>query len=94
MIDNEDFVKEPPVKDLIEEFKYKIKPTETHRRLLKVIEEYYKHNEKFMTKHNYEAGKRARKSLLEIGHLIKKRRAEISGYIYRGDEDDQQSSNN
>ena len=39
-----------------------------------------------MTKHNHEAGKRARKQLLAIFHLVKKRRAEISGQIYGEDD--------
>jgi hypothetical protein len=71
---------EPPVADLIEEFKYKIKPTETHKELLKAIELYYKENEKFMTKHNMLAGRRARKALLTAWQLIRARRMEISAY--------------
>jgi hypothetical protein len=85
----EDFTvyQEPPVKDLIEEFKYKVKPTNTHKDLLKAIEVYYKENEKFMTKHNLEAGKRARKALLSIYSLVKDRRLEIADVIYRENKD-------
>ena len=81
MNDNFD-VQEAPVEDLIEEFKYKIKPTQAHRELLEAIEGYYRENENFMKKHNYEAGKRARKHLLTIWHLARDRRMEISGKIY------------
>jgi hypothetical protein len=75
-------IKDAPVEDLIEEFKYKIKPTQAHRDLLKAIEDYYKENENFMKKHNFEAGKRARKHLLTVWHLARDRRMEISGKIY------------
>jgi|Laugrespbdmm15dd_1035085.scaffolds.fasta_scaffold02904_6 hypothetical protein len=75
-------IKDAPVEDLIEEFKYKIKPTQTHRDLLEAIEAYYKENENFMKKHNFEAGKRARKHLLNVWHLVRERRMEISGKIY------------
>lgn len=77
---------EPPTQDLIEEFKYKVKPTQTHKDLLIAIEQYYKENEKFMKKDNSEAGKRARKQLLLIYHLVKQRRGEISQHIYHSEE--------
>ena len=73
---------EPPVEDLIEEFKYKVKPTQVHKDMLLHIEGYYKENEKFMKKHNAEAGKRARKHLLAIWRLSRFRRAEISTVVY------------
>jgi hypothetical protein len=89
---NEDFTQfetfEPPVKDLIEEFKYKVKPTNTHKEILKVMETYWKENEKFMTKHNLEAGRRARKALLQLYDLSKQRRLEIADVIYREGQDD------
>jgi hypothetical protein len=85
MLTDPNFI-EAPVEDLIEEFKYKIKPTQVHKELLTAIESYYRENEKYMTKHNHEAGKRARKQLLAFFHLVKKRRAEISGQIYGEDD--------
>ena len=72
---------EPPVEELIKEFYYKIEPTNSHDRILELFKIYFVDNEKFMHKYNMEAGKRARKALLELHHLCRKRRKEIlSGY--------------
>jgi hypothetical protein len=90
---SEDFYQmEPPTKDLIEEFKYKVKPTQTHKEFLKVIETYWKENEKFMTKHNLEAGRRARKALLQLYELSKQRRLEIADVIYREGEQNESTT--
>lgn len=80
----EDRVIEPSIDVLIEEFKYKVKPTPCHKELLEAIEAYYKDNEKFMKKNNVLAGRRARKHLLRIFHLVRQRRGEISEVMYGG----------
>lgn len=69
---------EPDVEVLVEEFKYKIKPTDTHKRFMQLADEYWKNNEKFMKKANITAGIRARKCLIELFHICRQRRAEIS----------------
>jgi hypothetical protein len=68
---------EPPVEELIKEFYYKIDPTNSHDRILELFKIYFVDNEKFMHKYNREAGKRARKALLELHHLCRQRRKEI-----------------
>ena len=68
---------EPPVEELIKEFYYKIDPTNSHDRILELFKIYFIDNEKFMHKYNKEAGKRARKALLELHHLCRQRRKEI-----------------
>jgi len=68
---------EPPVEELIKEFYYKIDPTNSHDRILELFKIYFVDNEKFMHKYNKEAGKRARKALLELHHLCRQRRKEI-----------------
>jgi hypothetical protein len=68
---------EPHIDDLINEFKYKVKPTDAHQQLLDEITAFYKETEKLMTKKNVAAGKRARKHLLAAYHLCRQRRKEI-----------------
>jgi hypothetical protein len=69
--------------DMVRDFKYRIKPTDTHWRLLECIKDYYEHNEKFMVKGFYHPGTRARKELLEIYHLVRQRRKEIQEEVRR-----------
>jgi len=59
------------------EFKYKTFPSEIHKQLLEEISLYYKENEKWLTKHNVSAAKRARKHLMNAWHLCRDRRFEI-----------------
>jgi hypothetical protein len=54
---------------------------------MREITAYYKENENFMKKWNFSAGKRARRHLLNIFHLVRARRGEISEVMYRGDEE-------
>lgn len=75
-------MKEPNIDALIEEFTYCVQPTECHKKLLDEIKLYHQENEKFMKRWNKEAGKRARKHLLNIFHLVRERRGEISYTIY------------
>lgn len=72
---------EPPVDDLIYEFKYRVKPTDVHHRVLELASIYYKNNEVFMKKKNRAAGKRARDALLELRTLCRTRRIEIQSTI-------------
>lgn len=72
---------EPPVEDLVYEFKYRIKPTEVHERILELCKIYYENNEKFMTKKVRAAGRRAREALNELRTLCRTRRIEISTQI-------------
>lgn len=74
---------EPDLKTLIKEFYYKVSPTDTHTKILKLIETYYVNNEVFMQKYNMQAGKRARKALKELSRLMIKRRMEILS-TYKG----------
>lgn len=74
-------VHEPPVEDLVKEFKYRVKPTPVHERVLELASIYYKNNEQFMLKKNRAAGKRARDALLELRHLCRTRRIEIQKTI-------------
>jgi len=69
--------KEPSVDELIEEFTFKIRPTEVHRRILFHAQQYEIHNDKYMRKKNRAAGRRARKHLLALFHLARARRLEI-----------------
>lgn len=68
---------EPPVEDLVNEFKYRVKPTADHKRILELATIYYENNEKFMTKKVRAAGVRARKALTELRTLCRTRRIEI-----------------
>jgi hypothetical protein len=68
---------EPPVEDLVNEFKYRVKPTTDHKRMLELFTIYYENNEKFMTKKVRIAGVRARKALTELRTLCRTRRIEI-----------------
>lgn len=68
---------EPSVDDLINEFKYKIKPSDCHLQLLEHMSAYYKENEKWLTKKNISAAVRARKHLMEAWKLCRDRRFEI-----------------
>ncbi len=72
---------EPPVEDLVNEFKYRVKRTPVHMRILELAKIYYENNEKFMIKKNRAAGRRAREALLELRDLCRKRRIEISTTI-------------
>lgn len=63
--------------DWVEYFKYRVQPTEVHQEILNKMQIYYQENEKFMKHKNRAAGKRARKALLELFHLVRARRAEI-----------------
>lgn len=75
--------KEPSVEELIEEFKYCVPPTDVHRELLKEMKAYYEENEKFMLRWNFQAGRRARRHLNKIWHLVRERRYEIADVMYR-----------
>ena len=75
----------PDVDTLKEMFKYQIRPTETHREILKQMEIYVRDNEKFMRKRNKYAGIRARVALLKIYHLVRARRKEILAIWSRPD---------
>ena len=76
--------KEPDVEILLEEFTYCVQPTACHKELMVELKAYYEENEKFMKRWNATAGRRARKHLLKIYHLVRQRRGEISDVIYRG----------
>lgn len=73
---------EPSLEELIEEFGYKVRPTSTHKEILKQIEIYYTENEKFQKKENRAAARRARRALLKLFHLVRERRIEMLD-IYR-----------
>jgi hypothetical protein len=68
---------EPPVEELVKEFKYRVKRTPVHFRVLELAKTYYENNEKFMIKKNRAAAKRARDALLELRELCRTRRIEI-----------------
>lgn len=51
--------------------------TETHNKLLTLVEDYMQENQKFSEKGNKAAGTRARKALMDITKLCKDRRKEI-----------------
>lgn len=68
---------EPPVEDLVTEFKYRVKPTDVHKRILELATLYYENNEKFMIKKTKAAGVRARAALHELRTLCRTRRIEI-----------------
>jgi hypothetical protein len=67
--------------DWVAYFKYRVQPTEVHNELMEKVTYYYQENEKFMKYKNRAAGKRARKALLEIFHLVRARRAEIQDTV-------------
>ena len=67
---------------LIASFEYCVQPTEVHNEFMEEFRAYVQENEKFMKKFNASAGKRARKHLLNIFHLARARRKEISTEIY------------
>lgn len=83
-------MREPDVDDLIREFTYRVQPTPCHQELLDEIKAYYEENEKFMKRWNFAAGRRARKHLNNIFHLVRARRAEISDVMYREGKDNEQ----
>lgn len=67
----------PDIDILMDNFSYQIPPSEKHKRLLELFEDYRVNSEKFHKKGYKEAGKRARKNLIEIGKLLRPARAEI-----------------
>lgn len=67
----------PDYETLKEMFSYKIRPTDTHREIIKQVELYLMENEKFMKRKNKKAARRARKALLNLFHLVRARRAEM-----------------
>ena len=69
--------------DLAVHFGYRIKPTDTHFQIIEKMKEYIEHNEKFMKKGFMDPGVRARVPLLELFHLVRKRRIEICAEIKR-----------
>lgn len=75
--DDDTVVIEPPLEDLIEEFRYKIPSTDTHKEIMRQMELYYTNNESFQKKKNRKAARRARKALLELFHLVRRRRIEM-----------------
>ena len=81
--------KEPDIDILVKEFTYCVQPTPCHEELLKEIKAYYEQNEKFMKKWNFSAGRRARKHLLNIFHLVRERRGEISYTMYHEGKEDE-----
>jgi hypothetical protein len=79
---NDDEFSDISPEDLAVHFGYKIKPTDTHFEIIKKMKEYIEHNEKFMKKGFMDPGIRARAPLLELFHLVRKRRKEISTEVY------------
>lgn len=71
------------VDELVRMFSYLVKPTQCHDQIVQELTGYMQENEKFMKKCNLAAGKRARKHLMNLWHLVRERRAEISDVIYR-----------
>tara|TARA_R110000868_G_scaffold123968_2_gene327933 strand:- start:5682 stop:5936 length:255 start_codon:yes stop_codon:yes gene_type:complete len=71
-------------------FKYCVQPTDCHHELMDEIKLYFQENEKFMKRWNFSAGRRARKHLNNIFHLVRDRRAEISDVMYREGKEDGQ----
>ena len=51
--------------------------SETHSKIVELVEQYVDENEKFSVKGNKAAGTRARKALMEITKLCKDRRKDI-----------------
>jgi len=51
--------------------------SETHSKIVELVEQYVDENDKFSDKGNKAAGTRARKALMEITKLCKDRRKEI-----------------
>ena len=83
--EGDEVIIEPPFEVLKEMFKYKIRPTLTHKEILKMIEVYVTENEKFMKRKNLKAARRARTALLNLFHLSRIRRTEISSICYDKD---------
>lgn len=75
--DDDTVIVEPPLEDLIEEFRYKIPSTDAHKEILQQMDIYYRNNEQFQKKKNREAARRARKALLKLFHLVRQRRMEM-----------------
>ena len=75
--DDDTVVIEPPLEELIEEFRYRIPSTDTHKEIMKQMELYYSNNELFQKNKNRRAGRRARRALLELFHLVRRRRIEM-----------------
>jgi len=75
--DDDTVVIEPPLEDLIEEFRYKIPSTDIHKEILKQIDIYYTNNEIFQKKRHRTAARRARTALLKLFHLVRARRIEM-----------------
>lgn len=75
--EGDEVIEYPPYEVLKEMFKYQIRPTPTHKEILKQFERYIMENEKYMKKRNKEAARRARKALLELFHLVRARRMEM-----------------
>ena len=67
----------PELDQLMESFSYQVQPGEYHKQLLELFEDYRVNSEKFHKKGFKEAGKRARRNLIEIGRLLRPARAEI-----------------
>lgn len=74
------------------QFKYCVQPTPCHDQLMKEIQAYHEENEKFMKRWNTSAGRRARKHLMNIWHLVRQRRGEISYTMYHEDKEDGKQS--
>ena len=72
---------------LIASFEYCVQPTDISNEIMEEFRLYIQENEKFMKRFNVSAGKRARKHLLNIFHLARARRKEISTEIYKEEED-------
>lgn len=62
---------------LKEMFSYQIRPTDTHREIIKQMEIYIRDNEKFQKNKNLAAARRARRALLTLFHLVRQRRREM-----------------
>jgi hypothetical protein len=77
------------VEALAKEFKYCVQPTDCHQDILDEMKAYYEENEKFMKRWNFAAGRRARKHLLNIYHLVRERRGEISHTMYKEGKEDE-----
>lgn len=75
--DDDTVVIEPSVEELIEEFRYRIPSTNTHKEIMHQMEIYYANNELFQKNKNRKAGRRARKALLALFHLVRERRIEM-----------------
>lgn len=65
------------VETLKEMFRYKIRPNNTHKEIIRQMQIYLDENEKFMKRKNKQAARRARIALLELFHLVRTRRIEM-----------------